>query len=74
MKRFYTLLILLVAFISSMIAADITLYYVNSTGWSNVYAYVWDNATQEDITSYPGKKATNTTLKHNGYFQFLYYQ
>ena len=72
MKRFYTLLILLVAFISSMIAADITLYYVNSTGWSNVYAYVWDHATQKDITSYPGKKATNTTLKHNGYFIYSF--
>lgn len=72
MKRFYTLLILLVAFVSSMIAADITLYYVNSTGWSNVYAYVWDDATQTDITSYPGKKATKTTLKHNGYFIYSF--
>ena len=72
MKRFYTLLILLVAFVSSMIAADITLYYVNSNNWSNVYAYAWDNATQTNITSYPGKKATNTTLKHNGYFIYSF--
>ena len=72
MKRFYTLLISLVAFVSSMIAADITLYYVNSTGWSNVYAYVWDNATGTQITSYPGKKATKTTLKHNGYFIYSF--
>ena len=66
MKRFYTLLILLVAFVSSMIAADITLYYVNSKGWSDVYAYVWDRTTETPIKDWPGNLATKTNNKHNG--------
>jgi hypothetical protein len=67
MKRFYTLLILLVAFVSSMIAADITLYYVNSNDWSKVYAYVWDYATDKSENTYPGKLATKTAFNHNGH-------
>lgn len=36
----------------------VTLYYTNSDGWSNVYAYVWNYATDAKNRAWPGVKLT----------------
>jgi hypothetical protein len=41
MKRIYSFTLLLFSFISTLLAEDITIYFVNTEGWSSVKAYVW---------------------------------
>ena len=71
MRKFTTLFLLLfTAF--NMLAANITLYYVNSTGWSKVNAYAWKNSTQAAIADWPGTAATKETKTMNGYDVYSY--
>ena len=57
MKKIITLFLLLfTAF--SMLAANITLYYVDESGWGNIHAYAWKNSTQANLGSWPGTQAT----------------
>ena len=37
---------------------EVTLYYVNNTGWSAVKAYVWDYASDVALGAWPGEAAT----------------
>ena len=53
MKKIITLFLLLfTAF--SMLAANITLYYVDESGWGNIHAYAWKNSTQVNLGDWPG--------------------
>ena len=61
MKRFFTLILLLVGIYTYSIAEDVTVYFVNTEGWSTPYAYVWpDGGT--GLVSWPGEK-----MKRMGY-------
>ena len=55
-----------------MLAANITLYYVNSNGWSNVHAYAWKNSTLTAIAEWPGTAATKESKTMNGYEVYSY--
>ena len=57
MKKLTTLFVLLfTAF--NMLAANITLYFVDESGWGNIHAYAWKNSTQVNLGGWPGTKAT----------------
>ena len=57
MRKFTTLFLLLfTAF--NMLAASITLYYVDESGWGNIHAYAWKNSTQANLGGWPGNPAT----------------
>ena len=71
MKKITTLFVLLfTAF--NMLAANITLYYVNSNGWSKVNAYAWKNSTQANIAGWPGTAATKEAKTYQGYDVYSY--
>ncbi len=71
MKKLSTLFVLLfTAF--NMLAANITLYYVNSNGWSSVSAYAWKNSTQVAIAEWPGTAATKLSQTYQGYEVYSY--
>lgn len=46
-------------------------YFTNSWSWSNVYAYIWNNTSQVNKSSWPGE--TMTYLYNNEYNQSVYY-
>ena len=57
MKKLTTLFVLLfTAF--NMLAANITLYFVDESGWGNIHAYAWKNSTQVNLGDWPGNPAT----------------
>ena len=57
MKKITTLFLLLfTAF--NMLAANITLYFVDESGWGNIHAYAWKNSTQVNLGDWPGNSAT----------------
>ena len=57
MKKFITFFVLLfTAF--NMLAANITLYFVDESDWGNIHAYAWKNSTQANLAVWPGTKAT----------------
>ena len=57
MKKLTTLFVLLfTAF--NMLAANITLYFVDESGWGNIHAYAWKNSTQANLGGWPGNPAT----------------
>ena len=57
MKKLTTLFVLLfTAF--NMLAANITLYFVDESGWGNIHAYAWKNSTQVNLVDWPGNPAT----------------
>ncbi len=57
MKKLTTLFVLLfTAF--NMLAANITLYFVDESGWGNIHAYAWKNSTQVNLGGWPGNPAT----------------
>ena len=71
MKKLTTFFVLLfTAF--NMLAANITLYYVNSNSWSKVNAYAWKNSTQANIAGWPGEAATKEAKTMNGYDVYSY--
>ena len=71
MKKLTTLFVLLfTAF--NMLAANITLYYVNSNSWSKVNAYAWKNSTLAAIAEWPGTAATKEAKTMNGYDVYSY--
>ena len=41
-----------------MLAANITLYFVDESDWGNIHAYAWKNSTQANLGVWPGTKAT----------------
>ena len=49
---------------------NITMYYVNTTAWDNVYAYVFVGEAKE--ASWPGEAMTKTTLTKNGFDVYSY--
>ncbi|MBR2369873.1 MAG: leucine-rich repeat protein [Paludibacteraceae bacterium] len=51
---------------------EITLYYVNKTGWSAVNAYVWDFATGTPIAAWSGEPATKLDKTVDGYDVYSY--
>ena len=51
---------------------EITLYYVNKTGWSAVNAYVWDFATGTPIVAWSGEPATKLDKTVDGYEVYSY--
>ena len=57
MKKLTTLFVLLfTAF--NMLAASLTLYFVDESGWGNIHAYAWKNSTQANLGVWPGTQAT----------------
>ncbi len=57
MKKITTLFLLLfTAF--NMLAASLTLYFVDESGWGNIHAYAWKNSTQANLGGWPGTQAT----------------
>ncbi|MEE1183472.1 MAG: CotH kinase family protein, partial [Paludibacteraceae bacterium] len=71
MKKLTTLFLWL--FISlNMLAANVTLYFVNSPEWTNVHAYAWKNSTQTAIAEWPGTAATLEPKTMNGYEVYSY--
>ena len=55
-----------------MLAANVTLYFVNSPEWTNVHAYAWKNSTQTAIADWPGTAATLEPKTMNGYEVYSY--
>ena len=55
MKRFFTLILLLIGIYTYSIAEDVTVYFVNTEGWSNPYAYVWPDG-GDGLVTWPGEK------------------
>ncbi|MBR3871410.1 MAG: starch-binding protein, partial [Paludibacteraceae bacterium] len=53
---------------------EITLYYVNKTGWSAVNAYVWDFATGTPIVAWSGEPATklDKTVDGNEVYSYTF--
>ena len=53
---------------------EITLYYVNKTGWSAVNAYVWDFATGTPILAWSGEPATklDKTVDENEVYSYTF--
>ncbi len=53
---------------------EITLYYVNKTGWSAVNAYVWDFATGTPILAWSGEAATklDKTVDGNDVYSYTF--
>ena len=53
---------------------EITLYYVNKTGWSAVNAYVWDSATGTPILAWSGEPATklDKTVDGNEVYSYTF--
>ena len=53
---------------------EITLYYVNKTGWSAVNAYVWDFATGTPILAWSGEPATklDKTVDGNDVYSYTF--
>ena len=51
---------------------EVTLYYVNKTGWSAVNAYVWDFATGTPIVAWSGELATKLDKTVDGYEVYSY--
>lgn len=49
---------------ASVTPTDVTLYFVNSAEWENVYAYVWTLG--GSIVSWPGEAMTKTSEKVHG--------
>ena len=71
MKKLTSLFLWL--FISlNMLAANVTLYFVNSPEWTNVHAYAWKNSTQTAIADWPGTAATLEPKTMNGYKVYSY--
>ena len=65
-------LLLIAALFAAMSAmAEATLYYVNTTGWSSVNAYVWASGGDGEI-SWPGAPATLESYTSNGYEVYSY--
>ncbi len=53
---------------------EITLYYVNKTGWSAVNAYVWDEASGTPIVAWSGEPATklDKTVDGNEVYSYTF--
>ena len=54
MKRIYAFTFLLFSFFSTLLAENITVYFVNTKGWSSVKAYVWPTG-GNGLVSWPGE-------------------
>lgn len=55
MKRLLPILLAILS-ISMVSAEDMKMYYINSNGWSKVYAYVWND--MRDLVYWPGSAMT----------------
>ncbi|MBO6306608.1 MAG: starch-binding protein [Paludibacteraceae bacterium] len=55
--------------------ASVTMYFAKPSGWTNVYAYTWDNSNTSDHNKdYPGVQlVTTTTTNHVTYYKYQYY-
>lgn len=49
---------------------DVTLYFVNSSDWAEVYAYVWGDA--GELNAWPGEAATKEAEQVNGHDLYSY--
>ena len=49
---------------------DVTLYFVNSSDWAEVYAYVWGGA--DELNAWPGAAATKEAEQVNGHDLYSY--
>lgn len=49
---------------------DVTLYFVNSSDWAEVYAYVWGGA--DELNAWPGEAATKEAEQVNGHDLYSY--
>ncbi|MED9996508.1 MAG: starch-binding protein, partial [Paludibacteraceae bacterium] len=67
MKKIITSLILLFGVLSTLFAANVTLYYVNSTKWATVNGYVWNKASDTPLTAWPGATMTKTSETAKGF-------
>ncbi len=47
-----------------------TVYYTNSNGWNNVYAYVWNYSTNAKKAAWPGEKLTSFGMSGYGEKQY----
>ena len=66
-------LLLIAALFAAMSAmAEATLYYVNTTGWSSVMAYIWDGNTDTPVNAWPGENANLESYTSNGYEVYSY--
>ena len=54
MKRIYAFTFLLFSFFSTLLAENITIYFVNTEGWSSVKAYVWPTG-GSGLVGWPGE-------------------
>lgn len=52
-------------------SGDVTLYYVNSTAWAAVKAYIWPTG-GEGVVAWPGASATKTGKTVDGYDVYAY--
>ncbi|MBQ2026013.1 MAG: starch-binding protein, partial [Paludibacteraceae bacterium] len=67
MKKIITSLILLFGVLSTLFAANVTLYYVNSTKWTTVNGYVWNKASDTPLVAWPGTAMTKTSETAKGF-------
>ena len=67
MKKIITSLILLFGVLSTLFAANATLYYVNSTKWATVNGYVWNSTTKEELATWSGTAMTKTSETAKGF-------
>ena len=72
MKKIITSLILLFGVLSTLFAANVTLYYVNSTKWTTVNGYVWNKASDTPLIAWPGTKMTKTSETAKGFDVYSY--
>ena len=72
MKKIITSLILLFGVLSTLFAANVTLYYVNSTKWTTVNGYVWNKASDTPLTAWPGAAMTKTSETVKGFNVYSY--
>jgi hypothetical protein len=72
MKKIITSLILLFGLLSTLFAANVTLYYVNSTEWTAVNGYVWNKASDTPLAKWPGAAMTKTSQTANGFDVYSY--
>ena len=49
-----------------VVETTITVYFLNTSNWSNVYAYVWNNSTYDNNGNWPGNMITKVGYQ-NGY-------